>query len=508
MASTRSLAAERVRLLSEDDEPEAPGQSRDPEQLRVQAAEVREQEAFLLEEIAEAKAALEEAVLARTDAERGHAEETARLQREARAAADRREGLAKLGGQVGAKASRIEAREAEVGRLRSTIEAAQARAAEAEHEFSRLESSVAQDEEGEEGLDTAYEEAAARLEAAEAELARWKEAEATAERARTTAAARVEALGLSLQPQGRRGSTARRRRRGPRDPRLGRLARHGRARPGERRRRRSRVRRRGARRRLARCRCRGPRRPARRRQRPGQPARRRVGHARRPGVVARPAGRGPLGPGRRRVPGLRASRPSSRCSSASPSCRTARLPATVVRTHPGVTAVTRGGDVYAPGTVRGGSTTAPSLLELQAALDDAQDAMARATREGEEARFRVVGAEATRAELADAVEAALERLNESDARMAAIAEKLGSLGQTLRAARSEVERTEKAIADATSALEADQTEHAALLERLEAASGEGDFADEPSTEERDRLEAVAREARAAETELRLGAAHP
>ena len=75
----------------------------------------------------------------RADAERGHAEETARLQREARAAADRREGLAKLGGQVGAKASRIEAREAEVGRLRSTIEAAQARAAEAEHEFSRLE---------------------------------------------------------------------------------------------------------------------------------------------------------------------------------------------------------------------------------------------------------------------------------------------------------------------------------------------------------------------------------
>ena len=198
MASTRSLAAERVRLLSEDDEPESEGQARDPEQLRMQAAEVREQEAYLLEEIAEAKAALEDAVTSRAEAERGHAEETTRLQREARAAADRREGLAKLGGQVGAKASRIEAREAEVGRLRSTIEAGLARAAEAEREFSRLEASVAQDEEGEEGLDTAYEEAAARLEAAEAELARWKDAESAAERARTTAAARVEALGLSL----------------------------------------------------------------------------------------------------------------------------------------------------------------------------------------------------------------------------------------------------------------------------------------------------------------------
>lgn len=502
MASTRSLAAERVRLLSEDDEPEAPGQSRDPEQLRVQAAEVREQEAFLLEEIAEAKAALEEAVMNRTDAERGHAEETARLQREARAAADRREGLAKLGGQVGAKASRIEAREAEVGRLRSTIEAAQARAAEAEHEFSRLESSVAQDEEGEEGLDTAYEEAAARLEAAEAELARWKEAEATAERARTTAAARVEALGLSLSRKD--GAAALLAAADEGHEILGSVASLVTVEPGL--------------------------------ENAVAAALGSAAEALAVGSLDAAAaaldalrdgdnGRASLLVAESATHVDRASWPSlsgeARWARDVVECPESVRPAVeqvldrvalvpdgsaareVVRTHPGVTAVTRGGDVYAPGTVRGGSTTAPSLLELQAALDDAQDAMARATREGEEARFRVVGAEATCAELTDAVEAALERLNESDARMAAIAEKLGSLGQTLRSARSEVERTEKAIADAMTALEADQTEHAALLERLEAASGEGDFADEPSTEERDRLEAVAREARAAETELRL-----
>ena len=198
LAATRSLAAERVRLLSADDEPEPAGQSRDPEQLRAQSAQVREQEQALVAEIAAAKIALDQAVLARTAAERSHAEETSRLARAARAAADRREGLAKLGGQVGARASRIEAREAELGRLRATVEQGQARAAEAEREFAHLEASVAQDEEGEEGLDTAYEEAAERLDAAEAELARWKEAEATAERARTTAAARVEALELSL----------------------------------------------------------------------------------------------------------------------------------------------------------------------------------------------------------------------------------------------------------------------------------------------------------------------
>ncbi|GAA2745856.1 chromosome segregation protein SMC [Terrabacter aerolatus] len=502
MASTRSLAAERVRLLSEDDESAAAGQGRDPEQLRAQAAEVREQEAYLLEEIAEAKAALEEAVLNRTDAERGHAEETARLQREARAAADRREGLAKLGGQVGARASRIEAREAEVGRLRSTIEAAQARAADAEHEFSRLESSVAQDEEGEEGLDTAYEEAAARLEAAEAELARWKEAEATAERARTTAAARVEALGLSLRRKD--GAAALLAAADDGHEILGSVASLVTVEPG---------------------------------------LENAVAAAL--GSAAEALAVGSLDAAAAALDALRdgdngrasllvaesatgvdhASWPAlpdgARWARDVVECPGSVRPAVeqvlervalvtdgsaaraLVRRHAGVTAVTRGGDVYAPGAVRGGSTSAPSLLELQAALDDAQDAMARATREGEEARFRVAGAEANRAELADAVETALERLNESDARMAAIAEKLGSLGQTLRAARAEVERTEKAIADAMTALEADQTEHAALLERLEAASGEGDFADEPSTEERDRLEAVAREARASETELRL-----
>jgi chromosome segregation protein len=106
MASTRSLAAERVRLLSEDTDGQADESARDPVALREQAAAVREQEQTLLAELAEVKETLEAALLARTDAERAHAEETSRLARATRAAADRREGLAKLAGQVGAKASR------------------------------------------------------------------------------------------------------------------------------------------------------------------------------------------------------------------------------------------------------------------------------------------------------------------------------------------------------------------------------------------------------------------
>ena len=503
MAATRSLAAERVRLLSEDDEPESAGQSRDPQQLREQAAEVREQEAYLLEEIAEAKAALEATILARTDAERSHADETARLAREARAAADRREGLAKLGGQVGAKASRIEAREAELGRLRSTVDQGLARAAEAEREFSRLEASVAQDEEGEEGLDTVYEEAAERLEAAEAELARWKEAEASAERARTTAAARVEALGLSLRRKD--GAAALLAAADDGHEILGSVASLVTVEAGLENAVAAAL---GSAAEALAVGSLDAAAAALDSLREGDGGRASL-------LVAESATRVDPASWPALPDGARWARAVVECpASVRPAVEQvlervalvadAALAKELVRGLPGVTAVTRAGDVFAPGAVRGGSNAAPSLIELQAALDDAQDAMARAVREGEEARFRVAGAESARAELADAVEAALERLNESDARMAAIAENLGSLGQTLRAARAEVERTERAIADATTALESDQAEHAALLERLEAASGEGDFADEPSTDERDRLEAVAREARAAETELRLG----
>jgi chromosome segregation protein len=87
--------------------------------------------------------------------------------------------------------------------------------------------------------------------------------------------------------------------------------------------------------------------------------------------------------------------------------------------------------------------------------------------------------------------------------MAAVAERLGHLGATVRAAKAEAERTERAIAAAMAALESDQQELAALTERLEEASAEPAEGEEPSTDERDRLELEASRSRTAETELRL-----
>ena len=170
----------------------------------------------------------------------------------------------------------------------------------------------------------------------------------------------------------------------------------------------------------------------------------------------------------------------------------------------GVTAVTRDGDVFGPGWVRGGSAAAPSLIEIQAAVDEARDRVTEAAGRGERARFAMASLRTRVAEASDAVEGALDQLHDSDAKMSAVAEKLGALGVAVRSARSEAERTDRAIAAAEAALDSDRTEHAGLAERYEAAGVQPDTTDaDVATDERDRLDAAATAARAHETELRL-----
>src|SRR5690606_4549594 len=186
-------------LASESDEEETSASSgRDPEQLRAQAASLRQQEQELSQEIAGIGEALQAAEHARRDAEAAHRDEEERLTRLARAAADRREGLARLSGKVAAARSRQEAGEAEVGRLRSTLEAILTRATTAEQEFATLEGRVLDVEEGEEGLDHDYEAAEQARLAAVAEVERLTEELRAAESEKASLTARAEALELTL----------------------------------------------------------------------------------------------------------------------------------------------------------------------------------------------------------------------------------------------------------------------------------------------------------------------
>jgi len=501
LMATGSLAAERVRLLSEDEHDDAGNTSRDPAQLRAQAASVRQQEQALIAETSQARQALDAAVTRRAEIEVAYAAETARLTRLVRAAADRREGLAKLAGKVGARRSRIEAGEAEIGRLQQSVEQSRARAAEAEKEFAALEASIAVAEEGEEGLDTVYEQAAAALDLSEAQVLQWRDAERKADRDRSSSTARLEALELSLRRKD--GASALLAEGEEAHGLMGSVAALLQVRSGH-----------------------------------------EVSVAAALGWAADAVAVGSVAEAQRAVATLReqdAGRAGLLVGATAlgvevdawpklsgdaiwardvVTCPDAVRPAVeqlldrvalvddpatavaLVNLGQGITAVTADGDVFAPGFVRGGSASAPSLIEIQAAVDDTQEKVRDAVGRGERARFALASATERVVVANDAVEAALERLHESDARMAAVAERLGQLGGTVRAGRGESERVERTIAAAESALDSDRAEYAALSERLDdasAAPGE----QEPSTEERDRLEHGSTEARTTETDLRL-----
>jgi chromosome segregation protein len=501
LTATGSLAAERVRLLSEDESENVDDTSRDPERLRSEADSVRRQEQSLVDESRHANEALDAAIAHRTDIEVAYAAETARLTRLVRAAADRREGLATLAGEVGARRSRIEAGESEIGRLQQAVELSSARAARAEEEFAVLEASVAADEEGEAGLDTVYEAAAAELAEAEKDVSRWRQAGRDADSDRSSAVARLEALELSLRRKdgaaallaagdashGLMGAVA-----GLLQVRSGHqagvAAALGWAADA-----------------LAVDSAQAAQRAVRslREQDAGRAGLLVAATAGTVDAAAWPQ----LGPdavwARDVVTCPDTVRPAveqllERVALVEDSSTAAEL----VALGQGITAVTPDGDVFAPGSVRGGSASAPSLIEIQAAVDETRDTIQEAVGRSEQAMFALARAAERVSAAGSTVEAALERLHESDARMAAVAERLGRLGATVRAARGEAERVERAIAVAENALGDDRAEHLALCERLEDASAEPGE-QEPSSDERDRLELGATQARAAETELRL-----
>ena len=176
--------------------------------------------------------------------------------------------------------------------------------------------------------------------------------------------------------------------------------------------------------------------------------------------------------------------------------------AQLIAARPDLTAVTTSGDVFTALTVSGGSAKAPSLIEVQAAVDDASARLAAVTAELERQRFALAAAQAKRAAAQDRADAALERLHDSDARLAAVAERLGHLNSVLRSAVGESERLAASLARAEANIVSEQEALAAVAARL-AAAQEAPAEEEPSPEHRDALALAASLARSAEMEARL-----
>jgi chromosome segregation protein len=498
VAGTASLAQERVRHLtaSIEDKSTRP----EVEAILREAAAVRGQEAELAAQAATARAALDAAVADRADAEAALAGEERRLASVIQAAADRREGLARLSGQVEGLRRRADAAEAELTRLRTAREYALQRAAEAEREFTALETTIAGLSVGEQGLDAEHERLQGELDAAEAVLAVALGEQHSADRERSTLAARRDALELGLAR--RDGVAALLADSGHIEGLRGSLAALLTVEPGWE---------------TAVAVAFGPAADAvaveslddavaaLRRLRdddlgragmvvaisededsplPSLPS----GFRYLADLIIAPSWLRPAVTGLLRGVVAVDDLPSARA---------------LVGELPTLVAVTPQGDLLGRAFAAGGSTGPPSRLEIQAAIDEAADSLAQATTHVADLDDAVGAARRHRDHVAAQVGGALARLHESDAELSAVAEQLGALGQAARSAAAEAERLAAATAEAEAARDQDVADLAQLEERLAAAGAPDETDAAPSTGQREALAAAAQVARQAETEARL-----
>jgi chromosome segregation protein len=501
LSGTTSLAADRLRLLAEAEPERTVG--RDPEELEAQAAAVAEQEEALAESVQAARDRLTDAVEARHCAEQEESEEERRIAAHVRAAADRREGLARLAGQVAARRSRVDAGEEQLARAAAQIGDAEARAQAAAAELKKLDEKVVDVEADSDGIEAAHAETTGRLEESQQETERLRQAERDAEKERATQAARREALELGLRRKDGAGTVlaAGDRLSGV----LGSVAALVQVTPGYE---------------HALAAALGAAAEAvavrsldaaldglalLRDEDAGQ-----AGFV----VTAAPAPPAADPPGPPPAPGARWARtlvqaPADlvpaldRLLDGVVVVGDARAAADVVAADPRLTAVSLEGDVVSAALVRGGSASAPSLIEVQSAVDEADEKVTEAIRARDAARAALEPSLARVRELTEAVARSRARLREVAARQGEVAVRRGQLESTARAADAEVERLEAGVDKAEAALASDRTALAELVGRLDAAQEATDEVEEPSTVERDRLAALSTQARAVEMETRL-----
>ncbi len=498
LAGTVGMAAERVRSLAP--EPEEERRGRAPQDMEDEARAMRGQEADLNRAVEEQRDALSLAVSARTAAEAALATAEQELRAAVRAAADRREGMVRLQGQVNAARSRTEGRSAEIERLREQARAARERATRADHEFRALEASIAGLDEGEVDLDTSFETAQAELAGVDGQIADLAARESAVERTRAGLAARVEALAPMVAVADACGELAG----GAVSGVSGTLAGALQVEPGYE---------------VAIGAALGAAADAALAQDTGHAL------AALDWLAADERGRAAvlvpeLGAGDRSgwptLPdGARYAVEVVQVAGAGGPAVTALLDrvvlvegdlraATELATRlPGVLVVTRVGELVGRGLVIGGSQAAPSRIEVTASLEHARAELDEAVHDAERLRFELSAARTARESVVRTADEALDRLHESDARMAAVAEQLGNLGQQSRAAMAEADRIERTLSASEQALADDASTLAELSARLDRASADPVDDAEPSPDVRDAAAGAAEAARRAEVDARL-----
>ncbi|AZQ37672.1 chromosome segregation protein SMC [Streptomyces cyaneochromogenes] len=518
---TISLADARVKSATSAPPEERRG--RDPEDMEREAARIREQEAELEAALEAAERALEDTVAHRAELERELAHEERRLKDVARAIADRREGMARLNGQVNAARSRAAAAQSEIDRLAAARDEAQERAFAAQEEYEALKAEVDGLDAGDAELGEQHEAAKRQLTEAEAALTAAREAATAAERRRAATQARHEALALGLRRKDGTGILL-----GARDRLTGLLgpaAEMLTVTPGHE---------------VALAAAFGAAADAiavtspavaadairlLRKQDGGRAALLLAGE---PEAAQRGAGNGvtshvatadaPPHPGALPV----AAPPAGHFAAELVRGPSDLMPAVrrllhgivvvdsledaedLIYSHPDLTAVTAEGDLLGAHFAHGGSAGAPSLLEVQASVDQAAAELEELAVRCEELTEAQHVATERRKDCAALVEELGERRRAADREKSAVAQQLGRLAGQARGAAGEAERSVAAAARAQDSLDKALQEVEELAERL-AVAEEMPVEEEPDTSVRDRLAADGANARQTEMEARLQA---
>ena len=488
---TQSLAQERSRFLAEEAE-EARSAGRDPEILDQEAAALRQEEAQLRAAVLEAQSALARSTAALASAEAALKAEEDTIAAAMRAIADQREGTARQEGHIKSLAARLEAITEEISRLAAARAEAQSRVDSAKGDYAKFEMEIGNADAGEQGLDSQFQGAKNSLEAAKKAHSELVDAERAADRERNATESKLEAMRLTS--DSRDGAAAL-----IKDSRgvqiLGSIASLIQIDSGWE---------------AATAAALGSLADAvvvkdlssavsalttLRSENLGQadvlvyePGQRAGGQT--------PAGQTSL------LSHVRSSQISELLTSLLATtvvADNARAAESILSQHPQVTVVTRDGDVITSHRARGGSASSTSLIEIRALIEDLAKKLEDLSHKCDRLKFEISTA-ATEVDAKQAAfDAALGKLNESDARIAALTEQLAVSGQNIKSATAEVDRLTTAINEATAAKSRDENELSIASNQMQ---NHGEIA-EPDHAHAESLRNEVSDARTTEVEARL-----
>ena len=177
----------------------------------------------------------------------------------------------------------------------------------------------------------------------------------------------------------------------------------------------------------------------------------------------------------------------------------ARNAAEILRSNPNLVVVTRDGDRFTKGSVRGGSKNSSSLIEINVLIEQLKEELVTANHDCERIGFELQKANQALSNRQLDYDQALSRLNDSDARISALTEQLAVAGQNIKSANAEVERLDIAITEAATERVADERE----LEIAKSQLGQRVEISEPDYSQAEVLREKLTIARSAEVEARL-----